>query len=46
MTESFEAVEYPWYFKLITPPKRALRGLKEGVQKTLAKLKSVAEGSA
>lgn len=46
VTESFEAVEYPWYFKLITPPKRAIRGLKAGVQKTLAKLKSVAEGSA
>jgi uncharacterized protein YndB with AHSA1/START domain len=46
VTESFEAIEYPWYFKLIMPPKRALRALKAGVQKTLAKLKSVAEGSA
>jgi ligand-binding SRPBCC domain-containing protein len=46
VTESFEAVEYPWYFRLFIPPKRALRSLTEGVQKTLAKLKSVAEGSA
>jgi uncharacterized protein YndB with AHSA1/START domain len=46
VTESFEAVEYSWYFKLITPPKRATAGLKNGIKKTLAKLKSVAEGSA
>jgi ligand-binding SRPBCC domain-containing protein len=46
VTESFEAVEYPWYFKLFIPPKRALRALTEGVQKTLASLKSAAEGSA
>jgi uncharacterized protein YndB with AHSA1/START domain len=46
VTESFESVEYPWYFKVVTPPTRARRNLEEGVKKTLANLKSVAEGSA
>jgi len=45
-TESFEAIRYGWFLKLVDRPKKALAGLEAGVKKTLAKLKSVAEGSA
>jgi len=46
VTESFEAVKYGFFSQLLVRPKKAVAALKDGVKKTLAKLKSVAEGSA
>lgn len=46
VTESFESVKYGFFSKLLVRPKKALVALKDGVKKTLAKLKSVAEGNA
>jgi uncharacterized protein YndB with AHSA1/START domain len=46
VTESFESVKYGFFSRLVASPKRALAALQDGVRKTLANLKSVAEGSA
>lgn len=45
-TESFESVRYGAFLKMLMRPEKAKAALVEGVHKTLAKVKSVAEGSA
>ena len=46
LTESFESLRYTLFFKIISPPKMRKRQLQDGVEKTLARIKEVAEASA
>jgi len=46
LTESFEALRYPWFLKITQPPKRRTRELQGGVEQTLERIKQAAEGSA
>jgi len=46
LTESFEALQYAWYFKVIVPPKSRTKRLRDGVDRTLQRVKAAAEGSA
>jgi uncharacterized protein YndB with AHSA1/START domain len=46
LTESFEALRYPWIFKVIAPPKRHKRELQQNIERTLERIKQAAEGSA
>jgi uncharacterized protein YndB with AHSA1/START domain len=46
LTESFEALRYPFIFKIPSPPKRRKRQLQENIERTVQRIKQVAEGSA
>ena len=46
LTESFEALRYGLFFKVVDPPKRRVRELQQGIEKTLERIKQAAEGSA
>jgi uncharacterized protein YndB with AHSA1/START domain len=46
LTESFESLRYTLFFKVVSPPKSRKRQLQEGIEKTVARIKQVAEGSA
>jgi uncharacterized protein YndB with AHSA1/START domain len=45
LTESFAALRYILFFKIISPPKRRKVQLQEGIEKTLERIKQAAEGS-
>lgn len=46
LTESFEALRYGLFFKIVQPPKRRTRELQQGIEATLQRIKQAAEGSA
>lgn len=46
LTESFESLRYSRFFKIVSPPKMRKRQLQGGIERTLARIKQVAEGSA
>ena len=46
LTESFEALRYALFFKIISPPKRRKVQLQQGVEQTLERIKQAAERSA
>jgi len=46
LTESFESLRYTLFFKIVSPPKMRTRQLQEGVEKTVDRIKHVAEGLA
>jgi uncharacterized protein YndB with AHSA1/START domain len=46
LTESFESLRYVLFFKIVSPPKRRKVHLQQGVEKTLQRIKQVAERSA
>jgi len=46
LTESFEALRYLWFLKVILPPKRRTRDLQRGIESSLQRIKAAAEGSA
>ncbi len=46
LTESFEALRYILFFKVVSPPKRRKVQLQQGVEQTLERIKQAAEGSA
>lgn len=46
LTESFESLRYSLFFKVVSPPKMRKRQLQGGIEKTLARIKQVAEASA
>jgi uncharacterized protein YndB with AHSA1/START domain len=46
LTESFEALRYILFFKVISPPRRRKVQLQHGVEQTLQRIKQVAERSA
>jgi len=46
LTESFESLRYTLFFKIVSPPKMRKRQLQEGIEKTVVRIKQVAEGSA
>lgn len=46
LTETFESLRYTFFFKIVSPPKMRKRQLQEGVEKTVTRIKEVAEGSA
>ena len=43
LTESFEALRYGLFFKVVDPPKRRVRELQQGIEKTLERIKQAAE---
>jgi hypothetical protein len=45
LTESFEALRYILFFKIVSPPKRRKLQLQQGVEKTLERIKQAAERS-
>jgi uncharacterized protein YndB with AHSA1/START domain len=45
LTESFEALRYILFFKIVSPPKRRKVQLQQGVEKTLERIKQAAERS-
>src|SRR6266542_3736313 len=44
LTESFESLRYTLFFKIVSPPKMRTRQLQEGVEKSVERIKHVAEG--
>jgi hypothetical protein len=46
LTESFEALRYNLFFKIVQPPKRRTRELQQAIEQTLERIKQAAEGSA
>lgn len=46
LTESFEALRYNLFFKIVQPPKRRTRELQHAIEQTLERIKQAAEGSA
>ena len=46
LTESFEALRYTLFFKIVSPPKRRKVQLQQGVEKTLERIKQAAERNA
>ena len=46
LAESFEALRYSVFFKIVDPPRRRTRQLQQGIEKTLERIKQAAEGSA
>jgi uncharacterized protein YndB with AHSA1/START domain len=46
LTESFEALRYTLFFKIVSPPKRRKVQLQQGIETTLERIKQAAEGSA
>jgi uncharacterized protein YndB with AHSA1/START domain len=46
LTESFEALRYSAFFKIVDPPRRRTRQLQQGIEATLERIKQAAEGTA
>jgi uncharacterized protein YndB with AHSA1/START domain len=46
LTESFEALRYIFFFKIVSPPKMRKRQLQENIEQTVQRIKQAAEGSA
>jgi uncharacterized protein YndB with AHSA1/START domain len=46
LTESFESLRYTLFFKIVSPPRMRKRQLQNGIEKTVARVKAAAEGSA
>jgi uncharacterized protein YndB with AHSA1/START domain len=46
LTESFEALRYPTFMKLVSNPEKRTAKLKGDIQQTLERIKQAAEGSA
>jgi uncharacterized protein YndB with AHSA1/START domain len=46
LTESFEALRYIFFFKIVSPPKTRKRQLQKNVEQTVQRIKQAAEGSA
>jgi uncharacterized protein YndB with AHSA1/START domain len=46
LSESFEALRYSAFFKIVDPPRRRTRQLQQGIEATLQRIKQAAEGSA
>jgi uncharacterized protein YndB with AHSA1/START domain len=46
LTESFEALRYNLFFKVVQPPNRRTRELQQAIEQTLERIKRAAEGSA
>jgi carbon monoxide dehydrogenase subunit G len=46
LTESFEALRYILFFKIVSPPKMRKRQLQENIEQTVQRIKRAAEGSA
>jgi hypothetical protein len=45
LTESFEALRYIFFFKIVSPPKVRKRQLQENIERTVQRIKQAAEGS-
>jgi uncharacterized protein YndB with AHSA1/START domain len=46
LTESFEALRYNLFFKVVQPAKRRTRELQQGIEQTLERIKQAVEGTA